>query len=112
MYKRVLMDARLLKEDVPTLYAFFIVQLENFLGGDYGVNVRAKGSESVITLNRLFPEVKMHVITLLDGDRDIKKPIHVPQYFKPLREERLEYAIEKFREAMLESLQLKGGKRT
>jgi len=104
MYKRVLVDARLLKEAVPTIHSFFIVQLENFLGGDYGVNVRAKGSESVITLNRLFPEIKINVITLLDGDRDIKKPIHKEEYFKPLKEERLKYAIEEFSKAMRESL--------
>lgn len=101
MYKRVLIDASLLKEAVPTIDAFFIVQLENFLGGDYGKRVEVKGSESVITLNRLFPEVKMHIITLLDGDRDINKPLHKPEYFKLLRDERLNYAIEQFRKAML-----------
>ncbi|MBE0478155.1 hypothetical protein IBX65_03410 [Candidatus Aerophobetes bacterium] len=31
MYKRVLIDASLLKEAVPTINAFFIIQLENFL---------------------------------------------------------------------------------
>ena len=43
----------------------------------------------------------MTVLTLLDGDRDIKKPLHKPEYFKPLREERLTYAIEQFRKALL-----------
>jgi len=89
MYKRVLVDASLLKEAVPTISAFFIVQLENFLGGDYGAKVEAKGSESVITLDRLYPQINIHIITLLDGDRDIKRPLHKPEYFKPLREERL-----------------------
>lgn len=101
MYKRVLVDAGLLKEAVPTINVFFIVQLENFLGGDYGKRIEAKGSESVITLDRLFPEVKMFVITLLDGDRDINKPLHKLEYFKPLRDERLNHAIEQFRKAML-----------
>jgi len=101
MYKRVLVDASLLKEAVPTINAFFIVQLENFLGGDYGKKVDAKGSESVITLNRLYPQITMNIITLLDGDRDIKRPLHNPEYFKPLREERMHYAIEQFRKAML-----------
>ncbi|PJB49542.1 MAG: hypothetical protein CO103_05115, partial [Chloroflexi bacterium CG_4_9_14_3_um_filter_45_9] len=80
MYKRVLFDASLLKSAVHTIDAFFIVQLENFLGGDYGQRVKVRGSESVITLNRLFPEVNMNVITLLDGDRDINKPLHKPEY--------------------------------
>jgi len=101
MYKRILVDASLLKKAVPTINAFFVVQLENFLGGDYGAKVKAKGSESVITLNRLYPQINMTVITLLDGDRDIKKPLHKPGYFKPLREERLNYAVEQFRKAML-----------
>ena len=101
MYKRVLVDAKLLKKAVPSISAFFIVQLENFLGGDYGVKIEAKGSDSVITLNRICPQVNIKVITLLDGDRDIKKPLHIPEYFKPLRRERLDYAIEQFRYAML-----------
>lgn len=101
MYKRVLVDASLLKQAIPTINEFFIVQLENFLGGDYGKEIKPKGSESVITLNRIFPEVKMTIITLLDDDRDINKPLHKPEYFKPLRDERLEYAIEQFRKALL-----------
>jgi len=100
MYKRILVDATLMKKAVPTINAFFVVQLENFLGGDYGLRVEAKGSDSVITLNRVFPKINLSVITLLDGDRNIKKPLHIPQYFKPLRNERLNYAVEKFREAM------------
>ena len=42
----------------------------------------------------------MNVITLLDGDRDIKRPLHNPEYFKPLGEERLHHAIEQFRKAI------------
>lgn len=100
MYKRVLVDAKLLKKERPSISAFFIVQLENFLGGDYGVKIEAKGSDSVITLNRICPQVNIKVITLLDGDRNIKKPLHIPQYSKQLTDERLEYAIRKFKEAM------------
>ncbi len=109
MYKRILVDASLLKEALPTINAFFIVQLENFLGGDYGKDIEAKGSESVITLNRLYPQINITVITLLYGDRDIKKPLHEPEYFKPLGEERLRYAIEQFRKAMLIDQNIKGG---
>lgn len=108
MYKRILVDATLLKAAVPSINAFFVVQLENFLGGDYGVKIKAKGSESVITLNRLWPQINMNIITLLDGDRDINKPLHKPEYFKPLREERLHYAIEQFRKAMLMDQSIKG----
>ena len=109
MYKRILVDAGLLKQAVPIINAFFVVQLENFLGGDYGMKVEAKRSESVITLNRLYPQINMEVITLLDGDRDITKPLHKPEYFKPLREERLDYAIEQFRKAMSTEQSIKEG---
>ena len=101
MYKKILIDATLLKKAVPSINAFFVVQLENFLGGDYGLKIEAKGSDSVITLNRVFPKVNISVITLLDGNRHIKKPLHIPEYFKPLRDERLNHAIEQFRKAML-----------
>ncbi|GAG61648.1 unnamed protein product [marine sediment metagenome] len=102
MYKKILFDSFLMKETVPTIDYFFLVQLENFMRGDYGKNIEAKGeSESVITLNRLFPDIDIIVITLLDEDREIKKPIHIPEYFKPLRDERINYAIEKFKEIML-----------
>ncbi len=100
MYKRIMVDATLLKKAVSTINAFFTVQLENFLGGDYGEKVQAKGSDSVITLNRVFPDISMNVITLLDGNREINKPLHKPEYFKPLKDERLNYAIEQFRKAM------------
>ena len=109
MYKRILVDASLMKKAVPTIDAFFIVQLENFLGGDYGKNVEPKGSESVVTLNRLFPEINTTVITLLDVDRDINKPLHKPECFKPLKDGRLNYAVEQFRKAMLISQSIKRG---
>ena len=96
MYKRVLIDAQLLKTAIPTITDFFIVQLENFLGGDYGKNIEAKGSESVITLDRLFPNINLKIITLLSGDRNINKPIHKPDFFKPLEDERLNFAIKQF----------------
>jgi len=101
MYKEIFVDARLFKKVIPTINAFFIVQLENFLGGDYGMKIEAKGSDLVIILNKLYPEMNIIIITLLDGDRDINKPLHKPEYFKPLRDERLNYAIEQFRKAML-----------
>jgi len=107
MYKRVLLDASLLKNHFPTTSCFFIVQLENFLGGDYGANLEPKGSESVITLDRLFPDLNIKVITLLDGDRGIKKPIHIKKYFKPLTNARIEYAIEQFKKALSQDTKIR-----
>jgi len=100
MYKRILTDALLLKKRVPSIKYFFVVQLENFMGGDYGKNIEPIGSSSVRVLNRFFPEIKVEVITLLDGDRDIKKPIHKPENFKTLKDDRLNYTIKKFSEAL------------
>ena len=104
MYKRILMDAKLLKDAVPTISAFFVVQLENFLGGDYGYAVQPRGSESVLTLNRVFPDLHVEVLTLLDGNRDIRRPLHVPQFFKALKEQRLNYAVDRFAQAMASSV--------
>ena len=101
MYKEIFVDARLFKKVIPTINTFFIVQLENFLGGDYGMKIEAKGSNLVIILNKLYPEMNIIIITLLAGDRDINKPLRKPGYFKPLRDKRLIYAVEQFRKAML-----------
>jgi len=100
MYKRILTDALLLKKRVPSITNFFVVQLENFLGGDYGSKIEGTGSSSVRVLNRFFPELNVKVLTLLDGDRSITNPIHKPEYFKPLTDKRLNYAIDKFEEAL------------
>ena len=104
MYKRILMDAHLLKCAVPTIESFFVVQLENFLGGDYGSQMSPKGSDSVITLDRVFPDLNINIITLLDGDRHIERPLHKSEYFKPLTDERLEYAINQFVQSMTKCL--------
>ena len=100
MYKRILTDALLLKKRVPSIKFFFVVQLENFMGGDYGNKIEPTGSSSVRVLNHFFPDVRIDVLTLLDGDREINKPIHKPENFKPLKDERLNYAIKKFTEAL------------
>ena len=70
------------------------------MGGDYSNKIEPTGSSSVRVLNHFFPDVKIDVITLLDGDRDINKPIHRPDNFKSLKDERLNYAIKKFTEAL------------
>ena len=100
MYKRILIDALLLKKRVPSIKSFFVVQLENFMGGDYGNRIEPTGSSSVRVLNHFFPDIKINIITLLDGDRNIDKPIHKPENFKPLKDDRLNYAITKLTEAL------------
>lgn len=100
MYKRILTDSFLLKKSIPSIRAFFVVQLENFMGGDYGKRIEATGSKSVRALNKFFPGISIKVLTLVDGDRDINKPLHNPKYYKPLNKKRLRYAINEFKKAL------------
>ncbi len=97
MLKRILVDFRLLKSLHPGLVCC-LLQLENMLGGDYSNPLAAPqlGSASSHTLMSHFPEVSLNVITLLSGDRKVNRPIHNPDYFKPMRPEYLDRAISRF----------------
>lgn len=96
MYKRILVDSFLLKKYFPRL-KFSLFQLESMLGGDYSTDVdHPKGSPSVKVLERHFPNLDVEIITLLDGERNIKGEIHKKQFYKPLRPERLEHALRYF----------------
>lgn len=93
MYKRILVDAFLLKKHFPTL-RFCLFQLESMLGGDYSTDVEhPKGSPSVKVLEHHFPNLNIEIITLLDGERNIKAEIHKKQFYKQLRPERLNHAL-------------------
>ena len=103
MLKRVLVDFRLLKSQHPDLVCC-LLQLESQLGGSYS-NPLAElqtGSPSSHTLMSYFPEVELHVVTLLEGERRVARPIHRTEYFKELNPEVLEHAIKRF-SALLES---------
>jgi hypothetical protein len=94
MFKRILVDFHLLKTIYPNLLCY-LFQLENMLGGDYSSEIRSpKGSESSHTVMSYFPDVDLKIITLLTGERKVKKPIHKPEFFKPLTIDRLEVALE------------------
>lgn len=97
MLKRILVDFRLLKSLHPGLVCC-LLQLENMLGGDYSNPLAAPqfGSASSHTLMSHFPEVSLNVVTLLSGDRKVNRPIHNPDYFKPMRLEYLDRAINRF----------------
>ena len=97
MLKRILVDFHLLKSRQPDLVCC-LLQLESQLGGDYS-NLRAApqmGSPSSHALMSYFPQVDLQIITLLEGERNINRPIHQSQYFKELRSESLDYAISRF----------------
>ena len=96
MYKRVIVDSHILQSRFPDLN-FCLFQLENMLGGDYAENpAHPKGSPSVHVVNSFFPDLKLEIITLLDGGRRIDQPIHQLQFYKPMKPERVAFALSYF----------------
>jgi len=93
MVKRILVDFSLLKKIFPDI-SCYLFQLESQLGGDYcDLNEITFGSKSTHTLMSYFPTVKLNIITLLKGERKVKRPIHKLTYFKPLKKNQVEKAI-------------------
>lgn len=102
MLKRILVDFTLLKSQYPKT-KFLLLQLESQLGGDYSLlKEKIQGSPSTHTLFSYF-DVELNIITLLKGERKVDKPIHKPDYFKPLERESLEIAIHKISEIIEKS---------
>jgi len=96
MLKRILVDFTLFKQVYSDL-AFVLFQLESQLGGDYSSANHVKyGSPSTHTLLSYF-DIDLNIITLLEGERKVDKPIHKPEYYKALREESLLMALEVFK---------------
>ena len=97
MLKRILVDFRLLKTLHPNLVCC-LLQLESMLTGSYSQPTAAPqlASPRTHTLMSYFPEAELHIITLLEGERRVKKPIHKPEFFKPMLAENLVLAINKF----------------
>jgi hypothetical protein len=84
MLKRILVDFTLFKQVYPDL-SFVLLQLESQLGGDYSsLNNITYGSPSTHTLLSYF-DIDLNIITLLEGEREVDKPIHKPKYYKSLR---------------------------
>lgn len=101
MIKRILTDYTLLKGAHPDLVCT-LLQLESQLGGDYSSPSRqgAMGSRSTHTLMSFFPKVDLHVVTLLEGERNIQRPIHKPEHFKELKRKNLDRAIARYSELL------------
>ena len=93
MLKRILVDFTLIKTAWPNVDCF-LLQLESQLGGDYGElnNSQRIGSASTNTLISYF-DIDLKILTLLEGERKVNKPIHKPMYFKPLIRESLLLAV-------------------
>ncbi len=96
MIKRILVDFTLLKSIYPSLSSV-LFQLESQLGGDYSHISKSiiYGSTSSHTIMSYF-DVDLVILTLLEGERNVDKPIHKADYFKPLTKDGLEKSISTF----------------
>ena len=93
MLKRILVDFTLLKSVIPNIICV-LLQLESQLTGDYGDPKKkiVYGSHSSHTLMSYF-DVDLNIITLLEGERKVKKPIHASIHYKELKKDALEKGI-------------------
>ena len=106
MLKRVLLDAEIVRRNYPNIKNV-LFQLENQMGGDYS-NINKSlhlGSGSSHALMSFFPKVKLHVITLLEGERKINEPIHQKKYYKPLTKESVERAVNTMKSIIHDALE-------
>lgn len=100
MIKRILVDFWLLKTKYPELKCY-LFQLESQLGGDYSVASASRvGSFPTHSIMSYFDKVDLNIVTLLEGDRKVNRPINKPDYFKELKLEHLEFAVEKIIEGI------------
>jgi len=102
MLKRILVDCTLLKNVCENL-SFVLLQLESQLGGDYSDIFKEihLGSPSTHTLLSYF-DVDLNIITLLEGERRVDKPIHKEEHYKPLRVESLKRAVKVMEQLLIE----------
>ena len=97
MIKRIAVDSMFLKQAHKNAHAI-LLQLESQLGGDYG-NINKKiryGSCSTHTILSYFDDIDLHIITLLEGERMVDKPIHKKKFYKKLKKESVERAVRVF----------------
>ena len=81
MLKRIMVDFTFMKKLWPNLNCF-LLQLENFMGGDYA-ELQKKiiyGSKPTHTILSQF-DVDLKIITLLEGNRHVERPIHKKEFF-------------------------------
>lgn len=104
MMKRIMVDFTFLKQVFPSAKCV-LLQLESQLGGDYS-DLKSKitcGSFPTHTIMSYF-DVDLNIITLLEGERKVDKPIHKQNYFKELKKNSLEKAVEVLKQLLKDSL--------
>jgi hypothetical protein len=95
MLKRILFDAKLMKESMG-INTYYLVQLESQLGGDYcKLNDVTYGSPATHALLS-HVDVDLKIITLLKGERMVDRPIHKTEFFKELEMIQLKKAVNLF----------------
>lgn len=95
MIKRILFDAKLMKESMG-INTYYLVQLESQLGGDYcKLNDVTYGSPATHALLS-HVDVDLKIITLLKGERMVDRPIHKTEFFKELEMIELKKAVDLF----------------
>jgi len=94
MLKRILVDFTLVRQIFPHI-ACVLLQLESQLTGDYSQPDKPVlyGSRPTHTLLSHF-DLDLNIITLLEGERRVDRPIHLKKYFKPLSEGNLQIEVE------------------
>lgn len=93
MFKRILVDFTLLKMRYSKLNCV-LFQLESQLGGDYSeLGEITLGSHSTHTLLSYF-DIDLNIITLLQGERKVDKPIHKSEFYKVLTQRSILKAVE------------------
>ena len=99
MIKRILFDAMLMQEAVGT-QTYYLLQLESQLGGDYSelgeVSLGSPATHALLS----HADVNLEIITLLKGERDVKRPIHKPDFYKELSKEQLKKVVMLFADAL------------
>lgn len=97
MLKRIAVDSMFLKHAHPSAHNV-LFQFESQLGGDYSDLSKEihYGSYPTHTILSYFEEVDLHIVTLLEGERKVDKPIHKKGFFKTLNHSALAQAIKIF----------------
>lgn len=104
MMKRIMVDFTFLKQVFPKAKCV-LLQLESQLGGDYSDFKKeiTYGSYSTHTIMSYF-DVDLNIITLLEGERKVDKPIHKKDCFKELQKAFLIKAVEILKQLLKDNL--------
>ena len=101
MLKRIAVDSMFLKHAHPSAHNV-LFQFESQLGGDYSDLSKDihYGSYQTHTILSYFDDVDLHIITLLEGERKVDRPIHKKDFFKKLNRGSIGQAIKIFEDLL------------